>query len=70
MEEVYLNKPWVKHYDKNVSPNLTYEDKTFAEKFAEAVKLYPDKTAMIYLGRKFYVQGTRRAFQPAGALSH
>ncbi|MBN1533445.1 MAG: AMP-binding protein [Spirochaetes bacterium] len=50
MEEMYSKKPWTAHYDAKVPPNLTYEDKTFAEMFAETVKQYPDKTAMIYLG--------------------
>lgn len=52
-EDVYLKKPWLKNYDKNVQAQLTYDDKTFVEKFSEAVQVYPDKTAIIYLGRKF-----------------
>jgi long-chain acyl-CoA synthetase len=51
MSDVYSDKPWLKHYDKNVASNLKYEEKTFAEKFAEAAAKYPDKTALIYMGR-------------------
>jgi long-chain acyl-CoA synthetase len=52
MSDVYAEKPWLKNYDKDVSPTLTYEQKTFAEKFQEAVKKYPNKTALIYMGRE------------------
>ncbi|MGB4267552.1 MAG: AMP-binding protein, partial [Spirochaetota bacterium] len=48
--DVYSQKPWLKHYDKHVSPTLTYETKSFAEKFSEIVQKYPDKTALIYMG--------------------
>ena len=41
-EDVYSKKPWIRNYDKEVPPQLTYEDKTFAEMFAETVKKYPD----------------------------
>lgn len=51
MSDVYAEKPWLKSYDKNVPPNLKYEEKTFAEKFAETVTKYPDKTALIYMGK-------------------
>jgi len=52
MEDIYSQKPWLRNYDKEVPPQLTYEDKTFAEMFAETVKKYPEKTALIYLGVK------------------
>jgi long-chain acyl-CoA synthetase len=51
MSDAYSEKPWLKNYDKNVPPGLSYEEKTFAEKFAETVAAYPDKTALIYMGR-------------------
>ncbi len=50
MSDVYSEKPWLKKYDNNVPPTLAYEEKTFAEKFAETVAKYPDKTALIYMG--------------------
>src|SRR5512136_1544851 len=52
MGDIYSEKPWLKNYDKHVPPTLKYEDKTFAEKFREAVEKYPDKTALIYMGKK------------------
>jgi len=52
MSDVYSQKPWLKNYDPHVPPTLEYEEKTFAEKFLEMVGKYPDKTAIIYMGRK------------------
>jgi long-chain acyl-CoA synthetase len=53
--EVYMNdervdRPWLKNYDKNVPPQLKYEEKSFADSFADIVAKYPDKTALIYMG--------------------
>jgi long-chain acyl-CoA synthetase len=52
MENIYSTKPWIACYDKGVLPVLTYPDKPFSEMFAETVKQYADKAALIYLGRK------------------
>jgi len=52
MSDIYAEKPWLKNYDEHVPPTLEYEDKTFAEKFREVVEEYPDKTALIYMGKK------------------
>lgn len=52
MSDVYAEKPWLKHYDKNVPATLKYEDKTFAEQFQAAVDQFPDKTALHYMGKK------------------
>jgi len=52
MGNIYSEKPWLKNYDKNVSPMLKYEDNTFAEKFRQVVEKYPNKTALIYMGSK------------------
>jgi long-chain acyl-CoA synthetase len=52
MGDIYSEKPWLKNYDKNVPPTLKYEEKTFAEKFREVVEKYPDKAALIYMGRR------------------
>ncbi|MEA3470780.1 MAG: AMP-binding protein [Thermodesulfobacteriota bacterium] len=51
MSDIYTERPWLKSYDKHVPPSLEYEEKTFAEKFREAVEKYPDKTAIIYMGK-------------------
>ena len=50
MSDTYSEKPWLKNYDRHVSPRLQYDEKCFADKFAEIVAKYPDKTALIYLG--------------------
>lgn len=52
MSDVYSEKPWLKNYDENVPPTLEYEEKTFSEKFQETVEKYPDKTVIIYMGKK------------------
>jgi long-chain acyl-CoA synthetase len=52
MENLYLQKPWVKNYDSHVPPNIPYDNKTFCSLFRETAKKFPDKTAIIYLGRK------------------
>lgn len=52
MSDVYSEKPWLKNYDENVPPTLEYEEKTFTEKFQETVGKFPDKTAIIYMGKK------------------
>ena len=50
MNDVHVDRPWLKNYDKHVSPRLKYEEKSFADSFAEIVAKYPNKTALIYLG--------------------
>jgi long-chain acyl-CoA synthetase len=52
MHDVYTQKPWLNHYDPNVPPTLSYEEKTFAEVFQDVVRRSPDKTALIYLGSR------------------
>ena len=52
MSDVYAEKPWLKNYDEHVPPKLEYEEKTFTEKFEEAVKEHPDKPALIYMGKR------------------
>lgn len=52
MSDVYSDKPWIRSYDGHVAPSLKYEEKTFAEQFAETAAKYPDKTALIYMGRR------------------
>ncbi|MBU4194620.1 MAG: AMP-binding protein [Actinobacteria bacterium] len=52
MSDIYADKPWLKNYDEHVPPKLEYEEKTFVEKFRETVEKYPDKAAIIYMGKK------------------
>jgi len=51
MGDIYSEKPWLKNYDKKVLPTLKYENKTFSECFQEVVQKYPNKTAIIYMGK-------------------
>jgi acyl-CoA synthetase (AMP-forming)/AMP-acid ligase II len=51
MSDIYSEKPWLKNYDDNVPPTMEFEEKTFAEQFREIVERYPDKTAIIYMGK-------------------
>jgi long-chain acyl-CoA synthetase len=50
MSDEYMDRRWLKNYDEHVSPGLKYEEKSFADSFAEIVAKYPNKTALIYLG--------------------
>jgi long-chain acyl-CoA synthetase len=52
MSDIYADKPWLKNYDEHVPETLEYEEKTFAEKFKEIVGKYPNKPALIYMGKK------------------
>ncbi|NPU83744.1 MAG: AMP-binding protein [Syntrophaceae bacterium] len=52
MSEVQADKRWLKHYDPNVPPTLNYETKTYVEKFREVVAAYPDKAAIVYMGKR------------------
>jgi long-chain acyl-CoA synthetase len=63
MEDLYSQKPWLKSYDKHVPPSLIYDNKTFAEKFAETAARYADKTALIYMG-------TRLSFREVDRMSN
>jgi acyl-CoA synthetase (AMP-forming)/AMP-acid ligase II len=49
---IYDEKIWLKNYDKNVPPNLSYEDITLTEKFQEAVEQFPDKPALYFMGNQ------------------
>jgi long-chain acyl-CoA synthetase len=51
MSNIYAEKVWLKNYDKKVGHSLNYETKTYAEKFREVVEKYPEKTALIYMGK-------------------
>jgi long-chain acyl-CoA synthetase len=51
MSDIYAEKPWLKNYDDHVPPTLEYEEKTFSEKFQEVLDKYPNKTALIYMGK-------------------
>jgi long-chain acyl-CoA synthetase len=48
-DDIYTQKPWLKHYDNHVQPHLEYENKTYAQKFREAVEKVGDNIALIYM---------------------
>jgi long-chain acyl-CoA synthetase len=52
MSDIYAEKPWLKNYDEGVPATLEYEEKTFSEKFHEVADKYPDKTAIIWMGKE------------------
>ncbi len=52
MGNIYTEKPWIKFYDKHVSPNLEYTKKTFAELFLDAVRNVPQRTALFFMGAR------------------
>lgn len=52
MSEAQADKRWLKNYDRQVGQTLNYETKTFVEKFREVVEKYPEKTALIYMGKQ------------------
>ena len=51
MSDPYSAKPWLKHYDTHVPPNLTYPAKNYLEYFLDAVASVPDRVAVYYMGR-------------------
>jgi long-chain acyl-CoA synthetase len=51
MSEMQAGRSWLKNYDRQVGQTLNYETKTFVEKFREVVEKYPEKTALIYMGK-------------------
>ena len=52
MGNIYTEKPWIKFYDKHVSPNLEYTKKTFSELFSDAVRNVPQRTALFFMGAR------------------
>ncbi len=47
--DVYSSKPWLEHYDDHVPEHIDYENKTYTQKFREAVEKVGDNTALIYM---------------------
>ena len=48
----YTDKPWLKHYDKDVPHTIQYENICLPEKLESVAKKYPSKTALIFMGFK------------------
>jgi acyl-CoA synthetase (AMP-forming)/AMP-acid ligase II len=53
MADHYDKKPWLKSYDKHVSPNITYPEKPAGEIITETCNRFPDRAALYYMGHKF-----------------
>lgn len=51
MDDPYVRKPWLKHYDAHVPRSLNYSSKTYTELFREATTQIPSRTAVYYMGR-------------------
>ena len=50
MEEVYAKKPWLKFYDKDIPPSLTYPSITYGDYIRPIFEQFPDRVAFYYLG--------------------
>lgn len=48
-----MHRPWLSHYEEGVPHTVAIPNQTMAEVFAEAVRKFPQNTAVIYYGRSF-----------------
>ena len=51
-KELYLSKPWLKHYHTGVPHTVEVPEKTVAEMFEEAAERFANQTAVIFYGNK------------------
>jgi acyl-CoA synthetase (AMP-forming)/AMP-acid ligase II len=51
MENPYAGKPWLKSYDKEVSPSLNYPSISYGEFIRRSFDKVPGRAALIYMGR-------------------
>src|SRR5215471_16117864 len=49
---VYTSRPWVRHYEQGVSPELTIPDQPLTWLLDQAVHNHSDQTAIIYYGTR------------------
>jgi len=49
---LYEARPWIKWYQKGVSPDIEVEEKSVVDNFDETTEKWKDKTAVIFYGRK------------------
>jgi len=47
-----INRIWLKHYDEGVRPNIDYPEVPLYQILEDSAKKYPEKTALIFLGKK------------------
>lgn len=50
MRNIYETKPWLRSYDREVSPSIDYPRTTFTEYIQPTLNALPDRTALIYMG--------------------
>ena len=51
-ESPYLQKPWLKHYEKGVPEFISYEEICLPDILARTSRAFPDRTALIFEGYK------------------
>jgi len=51
-KEIYLSKPWLKHYSPGVPPEITVPEVSVPELFDQIVEKYGSKAALIFYGKK------------------
>ncbi len=52
IDEKEIDRIWLKHYDEGVRPNIDYPEIPLYGILEETAEKYPDKTALIFLGKK------------------
>ena len=68
--DVYLAKPWLKHYPQGVPPTVEVPLKSLAQVFDEATERAPQRTAVVFYGRSITFRELREATDRlAGALA-
>lgn len=48
----YSDRPWLRHYDPGVPEHIDYKNQCLPDKLDETASLYPNRTALIFLGYK------------------
>jgi long-chain acyl-CoA synthetase len=51
-KDVYLAKPWLQHYHKDVPATVEYSEKSLVDLFDETAQKYANQTAVIFYGNK------------------
>jgi long-chain acyl-CoA synthetase len=51
-KELYLSKPWLNHYHKDVPPTVEFSKKSLVDLFDETAQKYANQPAVIFYGNK------------------
>ncbi len=51
-KDLYLSKPWLKHYHKDVPPTVEFSEKSLVDLFDETSQKYANQPAVIFYGNK------------------